>query len=137
MSNYSAGTSDAPQDPGNAFKWLVRLCGIGVIAGVFLPFFNGESILDIIQYIGDQGFESGINRYASGLKVMGGISTAFITAGYILFPLMGLSMLFRGKYAGGPLTVLILFNLIGWVLVHFFHPEMLTFTGRNNRIDVF
>jgi hypothetical protein len=53
------------------------------------------------------------------------ITGLFLSLGYILFPLLSLFMLLTGKYKGGPLTFLILFNLAGWLIIHFWGPDFL------------
>ena len=48
------------------------------------------------------------------------ITSVVLLLGYVLFPLLGLGMLLRGKYAGGPLTFLLLYNIAAFALVNFF-----------------
>lgn len=129
MANFGLRSqgNDAPRDAGPKFKLIVRIAALGVIAGIFLPFLLGESILSMIE-----GLQIGIDRFGlgdtisgivSGSTPMGTVTKAFLLLSFIVIPLMGLSMLLRAKYKGGQMTFLILFNIGAWLLVHFFGSE--------------
>jgi hypothetical protein len=110
--------ADNTGDSGPVFKVVVRLCGLAAIAGVFLPFLMGLSIIDMVKGIVEH------NSLQQMFTTAGGTATNLVlVSGYLFFPLFGLVMVFRGKYAGGPLTFLLLFNLAAFLLVHFFGTD--------------
>lgn len=110
--------ADNTGDSGTPFKVVVRLCGLAAIAGIFLPFIGGASILDLINSLRDTG-----SLGTMGSSTMGTITHILLLSGFILLPLFGIGMVIRGKYAGGPFTFLILYNLAAFFLVMFYGPE--------------
>ena len=110
--------ADNTGDSGPVFKIIVRLCGLAAVAGIFLPFIGGQSILDYIRLMGIPG-----SKILQGTTTMGTITSVVQLSGYVFFPLIGLLMAIRGKYAGGPFTFLLLFNLVAFLLVMFFGAE--------------
>ncbi len=113
MANFKLG-ADNTGDPGPFFKVIVRLCGLAAIAGIFLPFLEGMSIMDVIQQFKYAGIGS-----LSGKSAMGTVTNVLLISGYVFYPLIGLVMALRGKYAGGPFTFLLVFNLAAFLLVLF------------------
>lgn len=114
-------------DSGPAYKAVVRICGLIAIAGIFLPFIQWNSILDIIAGMQDAisslGFFDTIKGMVSATSIPGTITKSLMLLSFVFFPLIGLGMLIRGKYAGGPLTFLILFNIGLFLLVNFFGQD--------------
>lgn len=122
MATRRLGT-DNTGDSGPAFKVVVRLCGLAAIAGVFLPFMGGLSILDVIHKVGEpgpNGVVGNLGALFSSPTTMGMVTNVVLLSAYVLFPVIGLYMALRGKYAGGPFTFLLLFNLAAFLLVNFF-----------------
>jgi hypothetical protein len=111
---------DNTGDPGTAFKLVVRICGLAVIAGIFLPFLLSQSVLTLGEQLGGYGgVWDNLKGMLSGSTVMGSITKCVLLSAFVFFPILGISMLLRAKYAGGPLTFLILFNLAAFLLVLF------------------
>lgn len=117
MANFKLG-ADNTGDSGPLFKVIVRLCGLAAIAGIFLPFIEGMSVMEVFQQFKYAGIGS-----LSGKSAMGTVTNVLLLSGYVLFPLLGLVMALRGKYAGGPFTFLLLFNLAAFLLVLFYGPD--------------
>ncbi len=119
--------SKEPKETGTAFKIVVRLCGLIAIGGFFLPYLNQLSGLDLAQGIGESISNKGFGDTMSGLfgatSTPGSIVNFLIIIAYIVFPLIGLMMLSRGRYTGGPFTFLLLFNIAAWVMVNFFGAD--------------
>lgn len=123
-------TSDAPKDSGFSYKMLVRICGLAGIGSFFLAYFQGVNGLDFFKGIaavftagGMEGvFTALAGGHEGGPALMTGL---FLALGYVFFPLISLFMLITGKYKGGPLTFLILFNLAGWLIIHFWGDQFL------------
>jgi hypothetical protein len=120
--------SSESADAGTPFKIVVRVCGLLAVGAIFLPFMGGDSILDIItgfrEASATHGFGETFKMMVSGGTAMGTILKILLLSSYILFPVFGLGMLIRGKYAGGPLTFILLFNLAAFLLVNFFGSEV-------------
>lgn len=119
----------APSDSGTAYKILVRVCGLAAIGAMILPVFQGLNAIDFFTAIGDAFSAGGIaevfNQLAGGNEGGPALFTGiFLMLAYVLIPLIGLFMLLTGKYSGGPLTFAILFNIAGWLIVHFWGPDM-------------
>jgi hypothetical protein len=110
---------DNTGDPGPFFKVIVHLCGLAAIAGIFLPFIGGSTVMDLVQQLRWAGFGS-----LEGQTIMGTVTSIVLTAGFVLFPLIGIVMAIRGKYAGGPFTFLLLYNLAAFLLVLFYGAEV-------------
>jgi hypothetical protein len=111
---------DNTGDPGTAFKLVVRVCGLAVIAGIFLPFLLSQSVLTLGEQLGGYGgVWDNLKGMLSGSTVMGSITKCVLLSAFVFFPILGISMVLRAKYAGGPLTFLILFNLAAFLLVLF------------------
>ncbi len=126
--NFSSRPKEKePKDSGTAFKIVVRLCGLVAIGGFFLPFLNTLSGLDLAQLISDSITANGFGDTMSGLfaakSTPGSIVNILIILAYILFPLIGLMMVLRGKYSGGPFTFLLFFNIAAWVMINFFGAD--------------
>jgi hypothetical protein len=124
--------ADNTGDSGPAFKVIVRICGLAAIAGIFLPFFWNWSVIDLVRQIGNPhgyGVIGNLKMMATGTTSMGTVTNVIMLLAYLLFPLIGLMMLIRGKYAGGPFTFLLLFNIAAFFLVNFFGPETNSFVG--------
>lgn len=126
--NFNARPKDkGPKDSGTTFKVIVRICGLVAIGGFFLPFLQQVSGLELSQAIGDSINNIGFGDTVSGLfgakSTPGSIVNGLIILAYVLFPLIGLGMLLRGKYTGGPFTFLLLFNIAAWVMVNFFGAD--------------
>ncbi|MFM2377357.1 MAG: hypothetical protein RLZZ165_2454 [Bacteroidota bacterium] len=118
--------ADNTGDPGQAFRIVVRICGLLAIAGVFLPFIRSLSIIDMGRHLtepGSNGVIGNLVEMASGMTAMGSATIIGLMAAYIMFPLIGLMMAVRGKYSGGPFTFLLLFNIGAFLLVNFFGLE--------------
>jgi hypothetical protein len=118
-------TQDTPRDSGPAFKAVVRICGLVAIGSIFLPFLGGLSILDYFQHISENadGPVQGIQQLLSSTTGMGTLTNALLLASFLFYALLGLSMLLRAKYAGGPLTFLIIFNVAAFFLVQYFGAD--------------
>jgi hypothetical protein len=124
-------THPPKKSSGPAFKALVRICGLIGIGAFFLPYFNGHTGLELIKELASKALSPGelftaILRndgaepdstltYTLMSKVIGGV----FLLGMIVFTIMSLWMTLSGRYAGGPLTMLLLFNAAAWVLVQF------------------
>jgi hypothetical protein len=121
--------ADNTGDSGGAFKIVVRLCGLAAIAGIFLPFFWGKSIIDLVKDPGMHGVVGNLKAFATGTTAMGTLTNVLMLLAYLIFPIIGLMMTIRGKYAGGPFTFLLLFNIAAFFLVNFFGPETNSFVG--------
>lgn len=119
--------SQEPKESGTAFKIVVRLCGLVAIGGFFLPYLQQLSGLDLGQAIGEsisnQGFGDTMTGLFAASSTPGSIVNFLIIIAYIAFPLIGLMMLLRGKYSGGPFTFLLLFNIAAWVMVNFYGSD--------------
>ena len=120
-------SDSAPRDSGTKFKLVVRLCGLIAIGGIFLPFIDGASIIDMVRGGGyameAQGFGGMIAMFAGGATVTASLTKILMLLGFILIPILGLSMLIRGKYAGHQITFLLLYNLAAFLMVMFFGEE--------------
>jgi len=126
--NFGAKKEAAPKDAGPAFRWMVRLCGLAVIGGLFLPFLEKMNIMDLAQ-----GFSEGADAMGGWGDFFGAYFTAGSTGGlvakiiylvpFILFPLIGLSMVLRGKYAGGPFTLILLYLIAAFVLFRMYGED--------------
>ena len=118
---------DGPKDSGPAFKWLVRLCGVAVIGGLFLDFMRGYDVMELLQIYHTQidfhGFGEYINREFIGETTPELVIGLLLLLPWILFPIIGLLMVFRGKYSGGPFTVLLLIVLAGFILFRIYGEE--------------
>ncbi len=92
-----------------------------------MPFIEWHSILDFIAGLQDAIPRLGVLDTVKGMvgatSVVGSITKFLMLMSFVIFPLIGLGMLIRGKYAGGPLTFLILFNIGLFLLVNFFGPS--------------
>lgn len=126
MANFNAAPSDKKSGSGMPFKLLVRICGLAGVGAFFLPFFEGMSGLEyfkaIFGVIGEGGIKGLFDTFGEGgPAIIGGI---FLILGYIIFPIISLWMLLSGKYSGGPLTFVLLFNLAGWLIIHFWGTQM-------------
>lgn len=123
----SPNSGSASKDAGFKMKLLVRICGLVVIGGIFLPFLSGASIIQMVQaggYAMDaQGFGGVMELYFGGATIMVSITKICFLLGYIAMPILGLSMLLRGKYAGHQITFLVLYNLAAFLLVMFFGAD--------------
>jgi hypothetical protein len=120
--------SESPtSDSGPAYKAVVRICGLIAIIGIFLPFIGWKSIIEVSEAIQvaipQMGLKTTISKLFEANTLMGSITKGLMVFAFIIFPLIGLGMLIRGKYAGGPLTFLILFNLALFLLVNFFGAD--------------
>lgn len=113
--------------PGTSFKWLVRISGLIAIAGFFLPYLNWFSGLDYTLKLADlfqtQGVADATTMIFAAKSTMGSLVNLIVFLGYYLFPVIGLLMLLRGKYSGGPFTLLLLFNIVAAVMVSFFGAD--------------
>ena len=118
--NFSSRPKE-PKESGTAFNIVVRLCGLAAIGGIFLSFLNGVSGLELFEAIGDSISRVGFGDTVSGMieakSTPGSIVNVLILLAYILFPIIGLFMVIRGKYSGGPFTFLLFFNIAAWVMV--------------------
>lgn len=124
-------STDTAQDSGFSYKLLVRICGLVGIGSFFLAYFQGVNGLDFFKGIANvfsaSGFEGVFTAISGGHDGGPALMTGlFLALGYIFFPLISLFMLLTGKYKGGPLTFLILFNLAGWLIIHFWGAEFLS-----------
>ncbi len=119
--------SEYPKETGTAFKLVVRICGLIAIGGFFLPYLNNLSGLNLVNDIGNSITENGFRDTITGLfaakSAFGSIVNFLLIVAYFAFPLIGLVMLLRGRYAGGPFTFLLLFNIAAWVMVNFFGTD--------------
>jgi|GEM_PF-4034768 len=119
--------SSGPKDSGLAFKIMVRICGLIAIGGVFLPFIGERSGIDLFQKIqltvGEIGFSDTMSAIFTGKTAGGTILNVFLILPYFLFPIIGLAMLIRGKYAGGPFTIILLFNIAIFVLFQIYAKD--------------
>jgi hypothetical protein len=118
--------ADNTGDPGQAFRIVVRICGLLAVLGVFLPFIRSLSIIDMGKNLtepGSSGVIGNLVEMASGTTAMSIVTNIVLMAAYIMFPLIGLLMAVRGKYTGGPFTFLLLFNVGAFLLVNFFGLE--------------
>lgn len=117
----------APKDSGPKFKMLVRVSGLVVLGGLFLKFLMDTSILDLAETlpkaIDKVGFVDTMTGLFGGATVPGALTKTLVMLGFIFPILLGLSMVLRGKYRGGQMTFLILFNLGAFLMVYFFGPE--------------
>lgn len=125
---FSIGSnSPGPKDSGLGFKIMVRICGLIAIGGFFLPYIAERSGLDMIQHIQMRmdlmGFGETISSLFSAKTVGASILNGLLIFSYILFPLIGLLMLLRGKYSGGPFTIILFFNIAIFVLFKLFAVE--------------
>ncbi|MCB9231835.1 MAG: hypothetical protein H6581_09245 [Bacteroidia bacterium] len=127
--------TQAPKDSGFSFKMLVRLSGLGAIAALFLPFFRqGEAshsafsffkgIVETVKAEGAAKLIEILNISPNHEGIIGLALGAFLTLVPVIFALTGLYMLIFGKYAGGPLTLLILILLAGWLGFMFGGPAI-------------
>lgn len=121
--NSEANTSDS----GPAYRAVVRICGLIAIIGIFLPFIEWKNIIEVTDAIQlaipEIGLPETISQMFAADSLMGSITKGLMVSSFLIFPLIGLGMLIRGKYAGGPLTFLILFNLGLFLLVNFFGAD--------------
>ena len=117
--------ADNTGDSGPAFKVIVRICGLAAIAGIFLPFIAQLSIIDLVKLVKDGGPDVGGNIKALfvGTTGMATVTNCILLSAFLIFPLIGLMMAIRGKYAGGPFTYLLLFNIAAFFLVNFFGTQ--------------
>lgn len=130
-------TDSTPKDSGFSFKLLVRLCGLAVIGGLFLPFFTKlvplmesekvYSVFDLIMSLVDRFKDSSFSlgemlSLGSEGQFLGYILGGLLFLIPVIFALTGLYMLLTAKYAGGPMTFLILILLGGWLGFHFGGP---------------
>lgn len=119
---------EGPKDSGPAFKWMVRLCGLAAIGGIFLPFLEQMTVLDLFENFQQGadaygGWGSSIGAYFEAGSVGGTIVKGLFLLPYILFPLLGLNMFLRAKYAGGPFTLLLLFLIGAFVLFRLYGED--------------
>lgn len=124
--------ADNTGDAGAPFKIVVRICGLAAIAGIFLPFFWKYSIIDLVNLVhqpNTNGAMGNLKQLATGTTAMGTTTNVIMLLAYLIFPIIGLMMVIRGKYAGGPFTFLLLFNIAAFFLVNFFGPETNSFVG--------
>ncbi len=132
--NFSAKKESAPKDSGPAFKWLVRLSGLAVIGGIFLPFLERMDILQLLETFQNGAAASGgypgfFELYFTAASTGGVFVKALFLLPFVMFPLIGLSMVLRGKYAGGPFTLLILFLIAAFVMFRMFGDDAGTATN--------
>ncbi|MEM0995790.1 MAG: hypothetical protein AAGN35_01865 [Bacteroidota bacterium] len=115
------------KDSGPKMKILTRICGLVLIGGTFLTFLLGESWLTIGEglpvAIDAVGFSGTIEGLFGGTTVPGTLTKSIVMLAFLVFPVIGLLMLLRGRYKGGQLTFLLLFNLTAWLMVNFFGGE--------------
>lgn len=115
--------ADNTGDSGPVFHILVRICGLAAIAGVFLPFFGKMSIIDLFNAViepGTNGVIGNLREMLSGTTGMGAVTNFILVSSYLIFPIIGIYMVIKGKYAGGPFTYLLLFNIAAFLMVNFF-----------------
>lgn len=124
-------TTTEKKDSGGAYKALVRICGLIGITAFFLPFFNGHSGIELVQDL-VKGGKSPLDLIhsitqdrehgsapTSTVTLMGKIIGVLFLFSIVAFTVISLWMIVSGKYWGGALTILILFNLATWILVQF------------------
>ena len=132
-----AKTDTTSNDSGFAFKLLVRLSGLGAIGALFLPFFReGEeapTAIAFFQGLFAQFQAGGLDAVTSILNLTpnGGAETLGLALGAFLllavpvvFVLVGLYMFLTAKYSGGPVTLVILILLGGWLGFMFGGPQI-------------
>ncbi|MBK9449309.1 MAG: hypothetical protein IPN95_07815 [Bacteroidetes bacterium] len=118
--------ADNTGDSGPAFKVIVRLCGLAAIVAIFLPFIGKFSIIDLVNLVkepGSAGVAGNIKALFVGTTGMATLTNCILLSAFLFFPVFGLTMAIRGKYAGGPFTYLLLFNIAAFFLVNFFGPQ--------------
>jgi hypothetical protein len=117
--------ADNTGDSGPAFKVIVRICGLAAIAAIFLPFIGKFSIIDLVKLVTEAGADVGGNLKLLfvGKTAMATVTNCILLSAFVIFPLIGLMMAIRGKYAGGPFTYLLLFNIAAFFLVNFFGAD--------------
>ena len=125
--NIRPGQQEGPKDSGPGFRWFVRICGLIAIGGFFLPYLNGFSGLELVEGLGDRissiGFVSAMGKMVEADSVPGSLVHGLVLFAYFGLPLIGLFMFIRGKYAGGPFTILLLFNIAAFVMFRFFGAD--------------
>ena len=125
--NINPGGSQPAPESGAGFKWMVRICGLIAIGGLFLPFLEKMSILELVTNF-QEGFANiGVGPTIKGFfqapTIPGALVKFLFFLPFLLFPLVGLFMFLRGKYKGGPFTMLLLFNIGAFVMFRFFGAE--------------
>ena len=125
--NIRPGRQEGPKDSGPGFRWFVRICGLIAIGGFFLPYLSGSSGLDLINEISDGiskvGFSSAVGTLFEARTIPGSLVKFLFLFAFFGLPFVGLVMVLRGKYAGGPFTLLLLFNIAAFVMFRFFGAD--------------
>lgn len=127
----------AGKDSGFAFKLLVRLSGLGAIGALFLPFFregaDSHSAIVSFQGLFEQFQAGGLDSVISVLNLTAGgtsqtlglvLGSFLMVLVPVVFALVGLYMFLTAKYSGGPVTLVILILLGGWLGFMFGGPTI-------------
>lgn len=125
--NINTQQEQGSKDSGPGFRWFVRICGLIAIGGFFLPYLEQLSGLDLINNFGDSFSALGVMPTVEGFfaasSTPGSLVKVLFLLAFFLLPFLGLLMLLRGKYAGGPFTVILLFNIAAFVMFRFFGDD--------------
>lgn len=106
------------RDEGPAFQILVRLCGLGALAALILPYFTGMSVVDLAKLIGEEPGNT-LALFGGGQGAWSTVFALYLILGLLLIVMLSMAMVFRGRYVGGPMTFVIVFNAAGWLFVNF------------------